>query len=101
MINIVKISTMKENIFKGFATGMIIPVIAFYFYVNLVLHTDIEPGFIQLQKDDLLSQVIAISVLANILPLFVYNKRNENEKFKGVAMASVLYAVFVSVLYFV
>ena len=92
---------MKENIFKGFVMGMIVPVIGFYFYVTLALHTDIQPGFVQLQKDGLLSQVIAISVLANILPLFVYNKRNETYKFKGVAMASVLYAVIVSIMYFI
>ncbi len=91
---------MKQNFLKGLAMGLIVPVIAFYFFVTLVLHTDIKPGFYQLQRDNLLSQVIAISVLANILPLFVYNKRGEEQKLKGVIGASILYALWVSVMYF-
>ena len=92
---------MKENFLKGLAIGIIVPVIAFYFFVTLVLHTDIKPGFYQLQRDNLLSQVMAISVLANALPLFVYNKRKEDDKLKGVVGASILYAVVVSVMYFI
>ena len=91
---------MIEDFFKGLAIGIIVPVIAFYFYVTLVLHTDIKPGFYQLQRDNLLSQVIAISVLANVLPLFVYNKRGEEQKLKGVVGASILYALAVSAMYF-
>jgi len=91
---------MNQNFFKGLAMGIIVPVIAFYFFVTLVLHTDLKPGFYQLQHDNLLSQVIAISVLANALPLFVYNKKGEEQKLKGVVGASILYALGVSVMYF-
>jgi len=91
---------MNQNFFKGLAMGIIVPVIAFYFFVTLVLHVDLKPGFYQLQRDNLLSQVVAISVLANALPLFVYNKRGEEQKLKGVVGASILYALGVSVMYF-
>jgi len=91
---------MKENFLKGFSMGILVPMVAFYFFVTLVLHTDLKPGFEQLQRDNLLSQVMAISVLANALPIFVYNKRKEDEKLKGVVGASILYAVIVSVMYF-
>jgi len=91
---------MKENFFKGFVIGIIVPVIGFYFYVNLVLHSDIKPGFYQLRRDNLLTQVISISILANLLPLFVYNNRGEEQKLKGVIGASILYALIISIMYF-
>ena len=92
---------MNENFLKGLSIGIVVPVIAFYFFVTLALHTDLKPGFYQLQRDNLLSQVIALSVLANVLPLFVYHQRNEDEKLKGVIAASILYALLVSVMYFI
>jgi len=91
---------MKENFFKGFAIGIVVPIIAFYFYVTLVLKIDLKPGIDQLLQTDLFSPVFSISILANVLPLFVYNNRQENEKVRGVVAASIIYAFIISVMYF-
>ncbi len=91
---------MNINFFKGFLTGLFTPVAGFWMYCKLVLKTDVDVAYKQLLAGNLLTQVIAISVLANILPLFVYNRRGENDQLKGVVVASVLYAVVISVLYF-
>ncbi len=91
---------MKENFFKGLAIGLVIPIIAFYFYVTLILKVDFKPGIDQLWTSNLFTQVFSLSILANILPLFVYNNRQENEKVRGVVAASILYAFSISVLYF-
>ncbi len=92
---------MNTNFLKGFLTGLLTPVAGFWIYCKLVLKTDADVAFKQLIADNLLTQVIAISVLTNILPLFVYNRRGENDKLKGVVVVSVLYAVAISVLYFI
>jgi uncharacterized membrane protein (DUF373 family) len=85
----------------GFFIGLLIPVIAFYFYTTLVLQVDFIPGLKQLWHENLITQVIAINVLANLLPVFVYYNRQETEKLRGVIGASVLYAFVISILYFV
>ena len=91
---------MNSNFIKGLLIGLVVPVIAFYFYTTLVLKTDFEVGIKQLLQDNLMTQVIAINVLANIFPLFVFNNRGENQALKGVVSATLLYAVSISVLYF-
>jgi len=92
---------MNTNFFKGFLLGALVPFIAFYFYTTLVLKSELVAGFNQLVKDNLLTQVIAISVLANFIPLFVFNNRGENEKLRGVVSASIIYAFVISILYFI
>jgi len=91
---------MNANFIKGLLIGLVVPVIAFYFYTTLILNTDFVPGIKQLLQDNLMTQVISINVLANIIPLFVFNQRSEDQALKGVVGASLLYAVTVSVLYF-
>ncbi len=91
---------MNTDFLKGFLIGLIVPVVAFYFYTTLVLKAEIGAGFKQLMQDNLLTQVIAINVLGNIIPLFVFNNRGENQALKGVVGASLLYALTISVLYF-
>ena len=91
---------MNANFIKGLLIGLVVPVVAFYFYTTLVLESDFETGIKQLLHDNLMSQVISLNVLANIVPMFVFNNRGENQALKGVVGASLLYAVAVSVLYF-
>ncbi len=92
---------MTSNFLKGFAIGMIVPVIGLYFYVTLVLQSGFETGLKQLWHENLFSQVLALSILTNLLPLFVYNSRKENQKLNGVTGASLLYALTVSIMYFI
>ncbi len=91
---------MKDNFIKGFLIGLFLPVIAFYFYTTLVLKAEISAGLKQLAQDNLLTQVIAINVIVNMLPLFVFNQRGETQALKGVVGASLLYALTISILYF-
>ena len=92
----------KRNIdfLQGLFIGLITPVIGFYFFVNLVLKTDIEPAYHQLIKDNLLTQVVSISLLLNLLVVFVFFKRHEDRKVQGVIGAVILYALYLSVQYF-
>ncbi len=91
---------MKTNFIKGIFVGLLIPVAGFWFYCKLVLKSEVDVAYKELLAGNLLTQVIAIAVLSNILPLFVYNKRGETEKLRGVVAASILYAFVISVLFF-
>ncbi len=91
---------MTAKFFKGFLIGLITPVIAFYFYTRLVLKSTLESGLDEMIHSHLLTQVIAINILANIIPIFVFNQRGEEDKLKGVLSASLLYAVTISIFYF-
>jgi len=92
---------MNLNYWKGMILGLAVPIVALYFYTTLVLKSDFTAGIHQLVQDHLLTQVIAINILANIFPLYVYNRRGENAQMKGVVSASIFYAFIISVLYFI
>ena len=92
---------MNSNFLKGLLIGLITPLIGFWFYCTIVLKSEVDVAYKQLLSDNLLTQVIALAVLTNILPLFVFNQRGENERLKGVVGASILYAFVISILYFV
>ena len=91
---------MNTNFLKGFLIGLLTPVAGFWFYTKIALKSEADVAYHQLVSDNLLTQVIAIAVLFNLLPLFVFNNRSENEQLKGVVAASILYAFVISVLYF-
>jgi hypothetical protein len=93
-------SKRNKDFFQGLFIGLIAPLIGFYFFVNLVLKTDIEPAYHQLIKDDLFTQVVSISLLLNLLVVFVFFKRQEDRKIQGVIGAVILYALYLSVQYF-
>ena len=77
----------------GLLVGLVAPVIAFYFFVNFYLKVDFEYGVKQLLRDKLITQVVTISVLADLLVTFVYYNRKEDMKMKGAIGAILLYAL--------
>ena len=85
---------------QGLLIGLIAPIIGFYFFVTLVLKSELVPAYHQLVKDNLLTQVISISLLLNLLVVFVYFRRKEDRKIQGVVGAVMIYAVTISVMYF-
>jgi len=91
---------MNKDFIKGLLIGLVVPVVAFYFYTTLVLKSDFETGVKQLLHDNLMTQVISLNVLANLIPMFVFNNRGENQALKGVVGATLLYALVISILYF-
>ncbi len=92
---------IKKEVFQGFLVGLVAPVISFYFYVTLALKTEFVEAYHQLVKDDLFTQVLTISVLVNMLVFFVFYRRKEDYKARGVIGASIFYAlsiVFMEIL---
>ena len=82
-----------QDFLTGLLLGLVAPVIAFYFFVNLYLESEMQAGIKQLIKDNLLTQVATISVLADLLVVFVFYNRKELMKMKGAIGAILLYAL--------
>ncbi len=88
-------TTHQKHFFIGLFTGLIAPLIFFYFYTQLVLKSDIAPAIEKLIQKNLVTQIVALSVVVgNLFAYFVYNRRNEFDKIKGIIGATLLYALF-------
>ncbi len=87
----------KRDLIIGFLTGLLAPLIGFYFYTHLVLKVpDMLHAYHRLIIAGVFTQTVALSMIANLLVLFVYNKRNETMKIRGLIGASVFLALLLS-----
>ncbi len=87
-------TTHQKHFFIGLFTGLIAPLIFFYFYTQLVLKSDIAPAIERLIDKNLVTQITTLSVVvANVLVYFVFNRRGEFDKIKGMIGATLIYAL--------
>ncbi len=87
------------DFFTGFFVGLIAPMIGFYFFSKLGMKLEPEEAYRQLSGKNLFTYVATINiVLLNSIVFFVFNKKNEWQKAKGVIGISLIYAL--TILYF-
>jgi len=90
-------NTHKKDFFIGFLIGLLAPIIGFYFYTHLVLKVeDMLHAYHRLVIAGVFTQTVALSLIINLIVLFVFNKRNESMKIRGLVGASIFLALLIS-----
>ena len=80
----------------GLLIGIIAPIIGFYFFSKLGMKLEIDEAYKQLSSRNLLTYVGTINiVVTNAFVFFVFNKKNQWQKAKGVIGASLIYAIVI------
>lgn len=69
-----------------------------YLYVTLFTDYDISIALQYAYRDKFLGEVIGLGAVANFLPFFVYLKRNEIYRARGVLIFSIFLAFIILVL---
>jgi len=89
--------TKSKNAFlSGFALGILAPVIGMYFFTTLYLKSELKVAIDRMIANGTFTQALTIVVvLSNLFVFFVFNKRNEEKKLKGVIGATLIYALFI------
>ncbi len=92
---------IKINVLLGILFGFLATAFGFYFYTQVF--NDFSMKFIErlIRKDDYLGEILAYSVLPNIFAFFVFIKRKEDYKAKGVIIATILVAIAFFVSFFI
>ena len=86
----------RSDFFTGLLFGLMAPVIGMYFFTNLYLKSDLKPALERMINNHTFTQALTIVVvLSNLFVFFVFNKRNEWEKVRGVVGATLFYALFI------
>ena len=91
---------MKKQIFIGFIVGILVAVAGFYLYVELALKGTFEDAIAIILEKKLLGKIISIGAIPNLLVFFLFIKKRQDYKARGVLIATFLIAFFVLISQF-
>ncbi len=88
---------IKRKILIGFLTGIFANIAGIFLYISFFSEMDIEPTIKDAIKNDYLGKVSALGAALNFLPFFVFLKKDQLYKARGVVLATVLAALFIAI----
>lgn len=86
---------MYKNIFIGFGLSIFTTLAGIYVYLELISTVSVEKTWQTILENDMLSTVIALGSIPNLLLFFVFLKRKEDYKARGVMFGVLLAALAV------
>ena len=84
---------IKKNVITGFLVGLLATAIGFYFYTQVFNQFSMK--FIEklIVEEGMLDMLLIYSAIPNLLAFFVFIKRKEDYKARGVLLATMLVAI--------
>ena len=88
-----KNQNIKANVLIGIIIGFLATAIGFYFYSQVFNKYSFK--FIErlVYEHDMLGEILAYSAIPNLLAFFVFIKRKEDYKARGVILATMIVAL--------
>lgn len=97
-----KVRANKAFIRKEIGIGIVFSIIAtatgFFVYLEFLSEFSFKETMIRIQEGDLLSSVLALSALPNLFVFFIFIKKKQDYRARGVLMASIFIALTTFVL---
>lgn len=97
-----KVIANRAFIRKEIGTGILFSIIAtvtgFFAYLEFLSEFSFKETMTRIQEGDLLSPVLALSALPNLFVFFVFIKKKQDYRARGVLMASIFIALTTFVL---
>jgi len=86
---------MKKEILIGFLIGIIATVFGFYVYVEFVSTYSFEETIKILNEGNLYGKVLGLAAIPNLFVFFIFLKKKQDLRAKGVLIASFFIAFLV------
>ncbi len=84
---------MKKEILIGFVVGIIANLAGSYLYIYFFSKYSLETTIKVATKEDLLGNIIALGAILNLLAFFVFLKKGQLYRARGVVLATVAAAL--------
>ncbi|WP_034886704.1 hypothetical protein [Gillisia sp. Hel_I_29] len=88
---------IRKQVLTGLLMGILATIIGIFLYISLFSELDIKTTLIEAANNDYLGKVIALGAALNFIPFFIFIKKNEIYKARGVLLATVLVAVIIAI----
>ena len=92
-----KHTNIKLKVFTGIIFGFIATGIGFYFYAQVFHQFSMKFIGKLITEEDMLGEILAYAAAPNLLAFFVFIKRGEDYKARGVLIATMLIAIVIAV----
>lgn len=83
----------SKEIIIGFCVAVFATLAGMYLYVELFSKYDFVTTFEMVEDGDLYGQIITLGAVANIFVFFIYLKKNQEARAKGVLLATIVIAL--------
>lgn len=91
---------MKKEILIGFFIAIIATLFGFYIYVEFVSQYSFKETLKILNEQDLYGKIIGLAAIPNLFVFFVFLKKKQDYRARGVLIASFLLAFVVLIIQF-
>ncbi len=92
---------MRREILIGFLVAIFATVCGFFLYIELFSKFDFEESLKILKEGKLYGKVLGLAAIPNLFVFFVFLKKNQDHRAKGVLMATIITALTMLILKFV
>ena len=92
---------IKKDIIIGIAAAIVATLLGCILYVLLFSKWSLDSTFEMAFENEILGSIIAIGAVANFFPFFVFIKKKQDNRAKGVLIMSIITAIIVAVLKFI
>ena len=82
---------------KGAILGLILPILAFLVYSNIVMEGDMLALYYQLKAMDVHTHVLSLCTFINLIPFLIFMRADKEKPAKGILMVTILSALFVMI----
>lgn len=92
---------IKKEMLIGFLVAMIATVFGFYVYVEFVLPYEFNESIKIIKEENLWGKIIGLSAMPNILVFFIFLKKKQDYRARGVLLETfvlaflILYTMFI------
>ena len=93
--------TIKKEILIGFAVAIFATAAGIFLYLEYFSRYGFYETLELIKQGELYGKVIALAAISNLLVFFVYIKKKQDYRAKGVLIATILTALFTFVLKFI
>ncbi len=91
---------MKKEILIGFIVGVIANISGMYLYIYFFSENDLESTLKLSQEQGITGSLIALGAVFNLLVFFVFLKKKQYYRARGVVLATVLAALIILITKF-
>jgi len=95
-----KHKNIKLKVITGILFGLLATAFGFYFYSQVFNHFSMKFVKKLITEEDMLSEILAYSAIPNLIAFFVFIKRGEDYKARGVLIATMFVAIAIAVSMF-
>ena len=92
---------MKKEILIGIAVGIFATLAGYYLYIELFINSDFKEAFKLIHEEKLYGKILSLAAIPNLVVFFVFIKKKQDNRAKGVLIATLCIAMLILVAQFI